>query len=74
MGSLQFISHQVRSSICLDNASDGEEIEEGESSNSMTTWENANDWFYLSATQKRILADKVWAAIMYQSLRWKNAL
>ena len=35
---------------------------------------NAKDWFYLSATQKRILADIVCAIIMYQSLRWKNAL
>ena len=50
------------------------EIEEGESSNSVTTSAKCKVLNLLVATQKRILADRVQAIITYQSLRWMNAL
>ena len=67
--------------ICFDNnASEAEVITDTKKLrkvNHQIQWrpeQNAKDWIYLSATQKRNLADKVWAIIMFQSLRWKNAL
>ena len=50
---------QWQGALCLDNdASEAEVIEEGESSNSLTTWAICKA-LKLSAMQKRILADKV---------------
>ena len=60
--------------ICLDaNASEAEVItdpKESRKANCQIHWrpeQDAKYWIHLSATQERILADRVWAIITYQS-------
>ena len=64
-----------RCAICFDNdASEAEVIADTKKSrkvNHQIHWrpeQNAKYWIYLSATQKPILEDRVWAVITYQSL------
>ena len=64
----------VSGTTCLDNnASEAEVITDTKKSrkvNHQIHWrpeQNAKDWIYLSATQKRILADKGYSIIMHQS-------
>ena len=65
---------EERGTICFDNnASEAEVKTDTKKSRKVNNQihrrpeQNAKYWIYLSATQKRILADRVWAIIMYQS-------